>query len=300
MKIFDLAISYKWVYDEDFIDLIEKIFQSSGLTTFVIQDHNVSEITELVRKEKIGFKAYLDRASDLDTNYELLAQILTQRNTYIINPHSKAEKAINKSLTHTKLINSGFNVPKTIIVPSCEESHELNVNEDDLKNIGKYFIIKPSFDTGGGEGVIYNATSLEQIQKERLKYTYESYLIQEIIHPKMISDRRAWFRVFWVFDKVIPSWWDDKIHIYNLVTEDECKKYNLDELYIIVKKLAYMVGLDYFSTEVALTEKNEFILIDYINDQCDMRLKSKHTDGVPDELVIEFINRMKIKVSSLQ
>jgi hypothetical protein len=34
-----------------------------------------------------------------------------------------------------------------------------------------------------------------------------------------------------------------------------------------------------------VNERQEIIVIDYVNDVCDMRLKSRHYDGVPDALV---------------
>ncbi len=299
MKIFDLAISYKWIYDKEFIDLMEEIFQRDGLTTFIIYDVNVAEVIELLSKKKIGFRAYLDRASDEDINYEPIVQILSKRKTYIFNPHSKVEIAVNKSIIHDKLLKLGFRLPKTFILPTFEKSGKLNLTQGDLSKIDTPFIIKPAYYTGGGEGVVHNGTSLEQIQKEREKFHYESYLVQEIIHPKIISGRRAWFRVFWAFDKVIPTWWDDITHLYEPVTAKDIKKYKLLELESIITKLAKIVDLDYFSTEIALNEKDEFVLIDYVNDQCDMRLKSNHADGVPDEVVADFINRMKTKVTSL-
>ena len=50
--------------------------------------------------------------------------------------------------------------------------------------------------------------------------------------------------------------------------------------------------LDFFSTEIVLTEDGNFLLIDYVNDQCDMRIKSRHYDGIPDNIVNEIIKNM--------
>ena len=44
-------------------------------------------------------------------------------------------------------------------------------------------------------------------------------------------------------------------------------------------------GLDFFSTEIALTSEGRFVTVDYVNEICDMRLQSGHADGVPDALV---------------
>ena len=49
----------------------------------------------------------------------------------------------------------------------------------------------------------------------------------------------------------------------------------------------------------SITKDHTFYLIDYVNDQCDMRLKSNHPDGVPDVLVKQFIQRMLAKVALL-
>jgi len=125
-------------------------------------------------------------------------------------------------------------------------------------------------------------------------------MVQEKIYPKTIEGKRAWFRVFWAFGKVIPTFWDDYTHVYNLVTARHIKKHHLLSLFRITRRLSRLNKLDYFSTEIALTKNHRFIVIDYVNDQCDMRLKSNHPDGVPDVVVAEFIKSMRRKITSLK
>lgn len=299
MENFDLAIAYTWKYDEEFVELIEKIFQSNGLTTFLIKSTNVNEVINLLENRKIAFKAFLDRASDEDAEFMPIAQILARRKSFIINPHEKIIQSIDKAAMHTLLKNKKFVLPITFILPPFNQDFRLHILERDIDYLQRPFIIKPSFFSGGGEGVVTNATSLLEIQKERMKSPTEKYLVQEKIHPRKIKGRRAWFRVFWAFDKVIPTWWDDLTHEYFPITEEEMQKYKLQPLIRITRKLAKITQLDYFSTEIALKKDHKFYLIDYINDQCDMRLKSNHPDGVPDSVVENFINRMMITVSKL-
>ncbi|MEG8947611.1 hypothetical protein [Rosettibacter firmus] len=296
MNIFDLAISYTWEYDQEFVDLIEFIFQKDGLTTFVISTYNVFEVINALQSKQLHFHSYLDRASDVDSDFEPIATILSKRKSYIINPHKKVHRFINKSFMHKVLSKKNFNLPKTIILPPYYYNHSINIKQEELDKIGNPFIIKPAIYTGGGEGVKIDATTIYQIQKERIKNQTEEYLIQEKIQPKILGGKRAWFRVFWAFNKVIPTWWDDQTHIYETISHEQIKKYNLHQLYRITKRLFKITRIDYFSTEIALSKKNKFVLIDYINDQCDMRLKSNHIDGVPDEVVINFIEQMKKKV----
>jgi hypothetical protein len=42
--------------------------------------------------------------------------------------------------------------------------------------------------------------------------------------------------------------------------------------------------LDWFTTEIALTHE-QFVVVDYVNDQIDTRVQSKAVDGAPDEIM---------------
>ncbi|MCX7875850.1 MAG: hypothetical protein N2321_06745 [Melioribacteraceae bacterium] len=299
MEHFDLAISFTWEYDSDFVELIEDYFQYYELKTYLIKPDNVTDVINLLQNKKIQFTALLDRASDEDVSFIPVAQILKRRKSYIINPHNKIVKTIDKSLMHIKLQENNFKLPKTFILQSFRNDYRLTITEKDLEYIGKPFVIKPSLFSGGGEGVIKNAYTLDEIQKSRMKSPNEKFLIQEKISPTNINGKRAWFRVFWAFDTVIPTYWDDKTHIYSTLSQKEVKEKHLQQLIKITRRLAQITKLDYFSTEIALTKDHKFYLIDYINDQCDMRLKSKHIDGVPDKVVNKFIERMYYKIISL-
>lgn len=279
--------------------MIEQSFQLSGLKTFVIGKFNLSEVIALTKKNKISFKAYLDRASDEDPEFIPLTKLLERKKCCIINPHKKVAKSLDKVAVHKKLIMKNFQLPKTFSFQPYDRQKELLITNAELRSLSNPFVIKPATFSGGGEGVIRNATSLEQIQIERIKNHSDKYLVQEKIQPRTLDERRAWFRVIYAFGQVIPTWWDDKTHIYHKVTLSEIKKYNLLQLNKISKKLARITRLDYFSTEIALTKDHKFILIDYVNDQCDMRLKSNHFDGIPDEVVSEFVEAMKNKIISL-
>lgn len=299
MEHFDLAIAYTWEYDADFVDLIEDYFHYYGLTTYLIKPDNVYDVIYLLQQKKIQFSALLDRASDEDVSFIPIAQILKRRKSYVINPHNKVIKTIDKALMHTKLLENNFKLPKTFIIPSFKNDYRLLLTEQDLDFIGKPFVIKPSLYSGGGEGVIKNAFTLDEIQNSRMKSPNEKFLIQEKIYPQNLNGKRAWFRLIWAFDTVIPTYWDDRTHIYNTISTKEIKQKNLQQLIRITKRLAQITKLDYFSTEIALTKDHKFYLIDYINDQIDMRLKSKHLDGVPDKVVNKFIERLYYKILSL-
>lgn len=296
METFDLAIAYVWEFDEEFISAIEKVFHDRELTTFIIKENNISEITEKVKTRQLNFRCYLDRASDVDDNFLELAKILTKRKTRIFNPYKKVEHAIDKATMHLEFITTGLNVPHSIIIPPHSQFEDLFVSIDDLEILGRPFIIKPCNTTGGGIGVVTGAESLKEVLTARSKLSDDKYLIQEHIHPTMIDGKRAWFRCFWAFGKTICVWWDDQTHIYTAINTDEIEKFKLKKLIRITRMIQRLTELDFFSTEIALTEKNKFVVIDYVNDQCDMRLKSLHPDGVPDASVLQIINYLRLYV----
>lgn len=289
---FDLAISYTWIYDIEFTQLIEKLFQENQLTTFIINRTNINEITELVKENKLSFKAYLDRASDEDDNFTELATLLANSGCRIINPFHKTATATDKSVVQQKLIENGLKLPKTIIIPPYDLQPELKFSDGTFNQIRVPFIIKPAYYSGGGEGVKKNARTFEEILIARKENSDDSYLLQEKINPVIRNGHRAWFRVFWAFGKIIPMLWDDEKLLYSDEVVEDIFPGILPRINECMNKIFEVAQLDYFSSEFALTDDNELFLIDYVNDQCDMRLKSNHPDGVPDKIVIQFIEEL--------
>lgn len=290
MKIFDLGIAYNWEYDVDFVSLVEQKLQAVGLSSYVIHNNNVLEVKEDLLQKKLAFNCYLDRAWDVDERFEEIGKILQRRKTRIFNPYKNVLHAIDKASMHLEFITAGLNVPYSIIIPPHNQKEDIKLSVEDLAILGRPFIIKPCNTTGGGIGVVTGAESLKEILNERTSYNNDKYLIQEKIYPGMIENKRTWFRCFGAFGKVIVVFWDDQTHIYEPISEVLKSKINIKKLNQITKTILGIIQLDFFSTEIVLTNDNKFVVIDYVNDQCDMRLKSKHVDGVPDEIVNQIIS----------
>jgi len=300
MELFDLGLAYVWEYDDDFIFLTEKILQNAGLNTFRITYSNLHEVIDAVKQRRVGFNCYLDRAWDVDETFAELGKMLNRRKTHIFNPYKNVLHAIDKASMHLEFITTGLNVPYSIIIPPHSEFEDIYISVDDLSILGRPFIIKPCNTTGGGIGVVTGAETLKEVLDERHAYTADKYLIQEKIYPANFNGKRAWFRCFWAFGRSISLWWDDQTHLYDYIPPDEKEKYNLSKLDFIVRKIRSLTGLDFFSTEIVYSTKDEFVVIDYVNDQCDMRLKSKHADGVPDEIVEQIIHNMRKEIQRIK
>jgi len=292
MHQIDLAIAYTWEYDEEFVNAIIKIFNEKNLSTLTITYDNVDEIMQKVSQKELIAKFYLDRASDVAEEFEPLAKLMQENKAYIINQYSNVQFAIDKATMHLEFITHGINTPYTIIISPYKEKKDIELSLEQLAKLGRPFIIKPANTTGGGIGVVMGAETLADVLKARQHLEDDKYLLQEKIEPVEIDGKRFWFRSFYAFGEIIHCWWNDLTHIYSEITDEDFRKYNLDEMGDIVSKIHRITNLDFFSTEIALTKEQKFIVIDYVNDQCDMRFQSNHFDGVPDKVVYRIIEAM--------
>ena len=68
------------------------------------------------------------------------------------------------------------------------------------------------------------------------------------------------------------------------MTASEENRYELARLHEITQRIASICKLDWFTTEIALTLE-DFVVVDYVNDQIDTRVQSKAVDGAPDEIM---------------
>ena len=84
--------------------------------------------------------------------------------------------------------------------------------------------------------------------------------------------------------KTYPCWWHPLTHVYAAVTQSEEHRYELSPLHSLTQRIASICKLDWFTTEIALTLE-DFVVVDYVNDQIDTRVQSKAVDGAPDEIM---------------
>ena len=104
--------------------------------------------------------------------------------------------------------------------------------------------------------------------------------------------RPAWFRVIYCTGQIYACWWDPQTHNYAPVTQEQKDYHDLGRLEENVSAISRLCGLDLFSTEIALTKDEQFMVVDYVNDQIDLRLQSKAAEGVPDVIVQDIAERI--------
>lgn len=285
MEQFSLGIAWNWEYDADFVAGIERACAQRGLTTFRVEPSNIQETLHRLRMAEIGFRVFLDRASGEDETFEPLARLLAKSSTRIFNQYEHVDHAKDKATMHLEFITNGLQVPYTIIVSPYNKKKEIELSLSELAKLGSLFIIKPANTTGGGIGVVRGAESLKDVIETRQHHKNDKYLLQETVRPKILEGTKAWFRVLYALGEILPCWWDDITHVYRPLLPAEEERFGLRALHDVVKKIRGVCLLDFFSSEIALTDDEKLVVVDYVNEVCDMRLQSKHYDGVPDDLV---------------
>jgi hypothetical protein len=299
LKIYDLAVAWNWEYDREFVRLVQEVFLLNNMSVLEIRAENVEEIFDLLKKGKIQFRYFLDRASDEDDVFQPLARFILKRfrtgNETLIRPINLYDfqiLAADKATMHLEFLTHNIEVPYTIIISPYNHKKDIELTITELAKLGRPFIIKPANTTGGGIGVVMGAETLKEIIEARQFHKNDKYLLQETIRPIECAGRRAWFRVFYAFGDIIPSWWDDVTHIYSIFTEDEERQLDVKRLKKITERIHTVCQLEFFSTELVYTADGRCVTVDYVNEMCDMRLQSQFVDGVPDAIVQRIVFRM--------
>jgi hypothetical protein len=275
MSRYDLCLAWNWEYDADFTHLIEVACAARGVSILQVTSESLNQVLAGLENGEISYITLFDRASESDPRFQPLVDWATRHGSYCMNPQERTLWSGDKATMHLEFISRGLYTPHTIILPPHTE----------------HSFIHPS-DEGGGDGVILEATSWEQVLDARQHYPHEKYLLQAHVTTCVLDGRPAWFRVLFCDGAVYPCWWDQQSHVYARVTAEEKARFGLRSLREIPVRIAQICGLQLFSTEIALTEEGHFLAVDYVNDPVDLRLQSKAVDGVPDGYVESIATRL--------
>lgn len=287
---YDLCLPWYWEYDDVFVGMVERACIEEGISLWQIKPDNLLESITALYKGVLTFKTLLHRGQG-EAIFEPIPRWAKEFGARRINPAEVSLWSEDKATMHLELISAGVHTPYTILLPPFLEQPV--APEIDLTPLGENFVIKPS-NGGGGEGVVLGANTVEQILKARMEFPEQKYLIQAHVKPCIINDTPAWFRVFYANGETHPCWWNTETHIYQTVIAEDEARFGLNRLRDITKRIASICKLDWFSTEIALAD--EFVVVDYVNDEIDTRVQSQAMDGVPDE-IMECVARQLVKIA---
>jgi hypothetical protein len=299
-RIYDLAMTHKLDTDDYFIHCIQRLCAEARLNFFLIEPVWVEAFYDYVKQGKVWPRVLLNMHSEHHQPEDLfhrLVKLTASQNTQVIDPPERAQAAFDKSRLHPRLVEANIPVPWTRIV-SRERPAGWQLSEAERTALGTPFVIKPAMGYGR-KGLVLDASGLADLDRSISQWLDSHYLFQRRIVPRLREGIPVYFRVYFVFGTVWLSWWNCYNDNYRLVTEAERVELGLGRLEEIIRHIAAITGMTFFSSEMAQTEEGDFIVIDYVNDQCHLLSQSAHPQmGVPDELVGAIARRLVEAVRS--
>lgn len=283
----DLCLPWYWEYDSDFVHFVEAACHEQGVTLWQVTPENLLESATALYQGERTFNTLLDRSQGED-RFLVIDRWAKEYKKKRINPAELSKWSEDKATMHLELITAGITTPHTLLLAPFLEQPVLPPL--DLTLLGPQFVIKPS-NEGGGEGVILGAFSLDQVLRARMQFPEQKYLLQSTVVPRTMQGRPAWFRVFYAVGQTYPCWWHPLTHVYAPVTPSEENRYELAPLHELTRRIASLCKLDWFTTEIALT-LDDFVVVDYVNDEIDTRIQSRAVDGAPDEIMQDVASRL--------
>jgi hypothetical protein len=234
-----------------------------------------------------------------------------------VNPPARSRAFTDKAAAHAELLRHGLGVPPTVVVRPWGGERPLSARDFQALHLDEPHagvFVKPA-NGFGGRGVqrVENPTpeSLSAaLAAARQHDRGDSYLVQRGLRCPSLpcedgTERPAYWRVLGCLGDLYAFWWIPQSCAngrpsYRAVTPGEMRRHRLQPVLAYAQALADLSGLDWFSTELCLSDGPEasrfgvvgadgrerpVVAIDYLNDQCDVDVQSRWPGGPPDVFV---------------
>jgi hypothetical protein len=280
--------------DEFFIHRVQRRCAERSLSFFLIEPVWVEAFYEALEADRVWARVLLNLHSEHhlpEEAFHRLVRLAEERRVQVVDPLAVALPAFDKARLHPRLVESGLAVPPTLVV-SRGQAVDWRLDEAQRSLLGKPFVIKPAMGYGR-RGVILDAVGESDLERSAAGWPDGQYLFQRRERVAEVDGQPAYFRVFHVFGSVWCCWWNCRTDGYRRVTVEEEERHGLAVLGDIVRRVAALTGMRFFSSEIAMTEPGRFVLIDYVNDQCHMLSQGADPRmGVPNTVVAEIAGRL--------
>jgi hypothetical protein len=277
-----LLVMWAWEYDAEFIDTLRRACVRRGVAHHIVNADGMAALPAQLEAGEIKARVGIDRVWDWGDDYEAHVPAVQKALPRMLNDYGRVRETWNKPGIHYQLMKHGLRVPYLFVLPSVERERHIH-NPPDLSPLKGGFSIKGAH--SGGSGVVRIASHWDAVLAKRMEWPSDETILQEWVEPKLLGKRRAWFRVYYACGVAYLCWQNDRNHIIQPVTPTEEREFGLGSLRVQTQLIASIVGLNVFSTEIALDNAGNWVVVDYVNEPCDYRRKSSVTNGVPDEIV---------------
>jgi hypothetical protein len=294
-----------------------------GLSCALLHEGVVSEAVRRLQQGQLTIGFHLDYfslwhvANDPHTCLTFAVQDAGGRS---INLPARSRYLTDKSAAHAELKRRGLGVPDTVIVRPWASDRALTLAERAqlrLDEPGARVYVKPANGYCGRGIARVDRTDPESLAAAlaaaRQFDRQDTYLVQrEVRSPRLVCDdggaRLAYWRVLYCLGELIPFWWShDEMEqgrpSYRRLSVAEVRRHGLRPVLAFAAMLARLARLDWFSTELCLSEGPEpsryrvtgadgrerpVVAIDYVNDQCDVDVQSRWA-GAPPDAVVQYV-----------
>jgi hypothetical protein len=297
-----------------------------GMTCALLHDGVVEEAARRLDQGRLTIGFHLDYFALWhipDDPYARLAHAIQDSGGKPINSPARSRFFTDKANAHVELQRHGFGVPETIVIRPWAADRPLSESERKRLQLGKpgrHVYVKPANGfSGNGIVRIEYADADSFVNALRAGRNYDrrdTYIIQREVRPPSLRgddgiERPAYWRVLYCLGELIPFWWSKHDPVqgkpsYRRLTSAEIQRHRLRPVLAFAEKLAELSGLDWFSTELCLSNEVEpsrycvrdqngreqpVVAIDYFNDQCDVDVQSRWPGAPPDAVVRHLAER---------
>lgn len=281
----DFVIGIDFVnIDSKLVRMFHEAVSPLGISLLLVNKWSVERVLQRVRAGRLKPYIYLDLCSATNPNFAELLKAFADAGVQTIGDPAKLALWTWKARAQIGLEEAGMPVPPTVLIRADEPTRELTADERDA--VGDKCVIKPSWGVAG-LGVVANVRPTAQaIAKAREFAPTDDFLVQKMIKWEHFGTRAAYVRGYNILGTRTLLWWSPETRLYDMVTWDDLRQYDLMGALELVDRMAKLTGMEFFSSEIAITNginQPRFVLIDYCNDQCDINPVSVQGDGPPDE-----------------
>ena len=285
---YDLVMTHGLDTDGVFLHRVQERCAAAGLDFFLIEPLWAEAFLKALDEGAVLPRTLINLHSEHHDRTDVFSRLVDRAESLgvrMIDPPSIARACFDKAAMHHRLIEAGITVPPTILLPAAKAAG-WRPTRDESWLLGSPFVVKPSLGYGR-KGVVLDAMAAEDVARSMAAWPDPCLLLQRKIIPRMLGDQPAYFRAYFIFGRIWCCWWNCFSDLYREVDADEWSALQLEPLREITLSIARITGMGMFSTEIALSDSGEFVVIDYVNDQIHLLTQSSNPAiGVPDAVVL--------------
>ena len=287
VKTYDFVLASPFSNYDFFAHRMRELCGQLNHTFFPADEMWVTEFLQKLQEKEIGVRVLLDLSNNQtnpDDPFLMLAKETKRQGAYVIDDPDITGVVSHKAMFHQIMLENRILVPETIIV-SREELNSFRVTNDIKALVGVPFVVKPAWGDSSLGVLMEGSSHYDLLKSAELAPNSSAFLVQRRLDSKSLGSHKGWFRLFHIIDEVIPCWWNPSNGEYQMITPAQYRYHKLAPLVRIMKDIARVSKMKFFTSEICLDEDGEFYVVDYINADPDMNPRSYFADGVPDEIV---------------